>query len=294
MADLTQGISPTPLIPDGKGGSFSPVITQNSDRLQFVVANNDGALTLLQQDPKSGIWATTPLYTPSLNTNLDVQAYTVHITLLDQNSSPMVREAVLLSSTGWVDIIVNGRGCGIAPSGTPVLSDESGTVTLIIPTTDIASFIFTVGNVEGSNLFKSGLDIDPSRKVHEALGQIKTADDLKAAKLQTGGYLLEGSKASDDDLDQAAGALAKLHDQRSKLAAQPNGLRTVARLANHQPGSVRDGQSLGRIICGRNVEGIRSAKSIMDAFWVGQYPDLSKVGTHLSHLRMRGSGLQTV
>ncbi|KAL8710271.1 MAG: hypothetical protein Q9225_007311 [Loekoesia sp. 1 TL-2023] len=267
IADLRQGISPTPLIPEGKGGSFSPVITQSSDRLQFVVADSDGALTLLQQDPESCIWATTPLYTPSLNTNLDVQAYAVHINLFNEDSSPMVLEAVLLSSTGWIDVLVNGRGCGVGPPGTPVLSDESGTVTLIIPTADISSFIFNVGNVEGSTLFKSSQDIDPSFKVNEALSQIKTGGDLKAAKLQTGGYLLDGSNASDDDIDSAAKAIAKLHDQRCNLAAQPNGLRTVAKSINHQPGSVRSGKSLGRIICGSNVERIKGAKSIWDWPW---------------------------
>ncbi|KAL8636711.1 MAG: hypothetical protein Q9228_005928 [Teloschistes exilis] len=175
VANPVQSLFASPLVPDGQGGAFSPAISTNSAALQFVVVNSSGVLSVLQKDQTSHISSSRGLFTPNLNKNIDFQACTVHVNLLQADLTAMVHQAVLISSTGWADIIINGRGVSVGPSGVPVLSDESGTVTLIIPTEDVSSYIFTVGNVQGSNIFQNPISIDPSFKISAALSKIKNS-----------------------------------------------------------------------------------------------------------------------
>ncbi|KAL9584262.1 MAG: hypothetical protein Q9203_004732 [Teloschistes exilis] len=174
LANPVQSLFASPLVPDGQGGAFSPAISTNSAALQFVVVNSSGVLSVLQQDQISHISSSRGLFTPNLNKNIDFQACTVHVNLLQADLTAMVHQAVLISSTGWADIIINGRGVSVGPSGVPVLSDESGTVTLIIPTEDVSSYIFTVGNVQGSNIFQNPITWDGCHWITSTAAKIQS------------------------------------------------------------------------------------------------------------------------
>ncbi|KAL8689150.1 MAG: hypothetical protein Q9218_005112 [Villophora microphyllina] len=273
VANPAQGLVASPLIPDGQGGSFSPVIANDSAALQFVVANSSGALSVLQQDPSSRIWSSTKLFIPNLNKNIDIQAYTVHVNLLQSDMSAMVNQAVLVSSTGWADIIVNGRGVSVGPSGVPVLSDEAGTLTLIIPTEDISSYVFTVGNVDGSNVFRQPITIDPSFKISAALSKISTKSDLLNAPLQSGGHLMDGTSVGPDEIEHAANAIHTLLSQRTVASAKVKAAATTGTLpagqyrTKHVYDTTRSGSELRTMVAGSNMVQIKSAQSIKQMGW---------------------------
>lgn len=84
---------------------------------------------MLQQNVSDGLWNTTPLFTPSLSVNLNFQAYTVHIDLLDASFTPLVEQTILLTSARWSEIVVSGRSVSFGPAGVPVVSDVAETVT---------------------------------------------------------------------------------------------------------------------------------------------------------------------
>ena len=274
VANPAPGLLGSPLIPDGKGGSFSPVISKNSAALQFAVADSSGALSLLQQDPISRIWSSTHLFIPNLNKNVDFQAYTVHVNLLQADMSAMVNQAVLVSSTGWADIIVNGRALSVGPSGVSVLSDESGTVTLIIPTEDISSYVFTVGNVPGSTVFQQPITIDPSFKISAALSKVSQASDLLNAPLQSGGHLMDGTSVSAGEIQHAATAISTLTTQRAVAHLKVQAAASTGTLAVNQssgsfaPGTTRSGTELRAMVAGNGIAQIKAAQSIKQMGWV--------------------------
>jgi hypothetical protein len=263
-----------PLIPNGQGGIFSPLVSADGASVQLVVADASGNLSMLMQDTMSGLWTNTPFYTPSLTQNVSFQSYTVHINVLDASLTSLTNYSVLLKSVGWVDITVNGAAVRVGPSGTPLATDDDGVLTLLIPTDDIASYVFTVDNVPGDTVFKSPVSVDPSFKVNNTLAGIKTKEDLQNQPLQTGGHLLDGTTVPVDQIEQAADAIHTLHQERTNAAKDGSRLVRSARerRLEHDPGSVRSGTSLGRLLCGQDLDSIRNAEGILDMAWVSCTP----------------------
>lgn len=269
-ANPTVGVVAAPLIPDGQGGIFSPLVSTDGVSVQLVVADASGNLSMLMQDTASGIWTNTPFYTPSLTENVDFQSYTVHINVLDASLSAMTNYSVLLKCVGWVDMTVNGAAVRVGPTGTPLSTDDDGVLTLLIPTDDIASYVFTVDNVPGDTVFKTPVTVDPSFKVNAALASIQHKEDLQKQPLQTGGHLMDGTTVPADQIEQAAQAIHSLHQQRTAVPRDGSRLVRSARerRLEHDPGSVRSGKSLGRFLCGQHLDSIRNAESVKDMAWV--------------------------
>lgn len=108
VADLVRNIATVPLLPNGKGGRFSALLSQDGKIQHLIVADSYGVLTMLQQNVSDGIWNVTPLLTPSLSVNHDFQAYTVHIDLLDASLTPLADQTILLTNIRCSKIVVNG------------------------------------------------------------------------------------------------------------------------------------------------------------------------------------------
>jgi hypothetical protein len=265
------GILTAPLIPNGAGGIFSPLISADGLALQLIVADSSGNLSMLTQDTTTGLWDQTPFYTPSLSQNVDFQAYTVHVNLENPDLTPMTNQAILLSSSGWTNIVVNGRSVAVGPAGTPVFTDADGILTLLIPSEDISSYVFTIDNLKGNlPIFNKPIPIDPTFKVNNELASIKQGSDLRNASLQTGGHLLDGTTVSEDQIDQAALAISALNGQRQFLAADGRRFERSPRDRRliFEPGAVRPGKSLGHLLCGHRTDRVHSANSITDMAWV--------------------------
>jgi hypothetical protein len=81
------------------------------------------------------------------------------------------------------------------------------------------------------------------------------------------GRNLDGSRASDEDIDAAAGAISQLPDLKPQLERQTM-LRTGRASANNRlaftPGKVRAGTDLGVELAGWNSDQITGLKAIVD------------------------------
>lgn len=270
VVDPIRNILTTPLLPDDRGGRFSALLSQDGTILQLLIADAYGVLTMLQKNVSDGIWNVIPLSTPSLSANLDFQAYTVHINLLDASFIPLADQTVLLTSARWSEVVVNGRHVSVGPAGIPVVSDGAGTVTLLIPTEDISASTFSISNVHGSSLLDRSVPIDPTFKVNQKLQAINTGDDLRTAKLQSGETLLSGLNVPAREVDEAAEAIVQL---RSRVpSSQTISPDTPARIDESRlkcwPGSVRRGAELGQILAGHRTHRIIESNSIQTMFWV--------------------------
>lgn len=264
-----QIILTSPLLADGRGGRFSALLSPNEYILQLIVADNNGALTMLQQNVSDGIWSPIPLFTPSLSEIVEIQAYTVHIDLLDGNHTPLANRKVLLSSPRWGEVLVNGRSVNVGPNGVPVVSDGAGTVTLVVPTEDISASTFSLYNVSGDYLFQSPVPIDPTFKVNQKLKTINRGQDLRNATLQSGGTLLKDLGVTDAAADEAANAIVQLHNKLSlaQVTSPDSAIEIAENQSNFRPG-VRRGADLGRIVAGHNAHRIIESRSIKTALWV--------------------------
>jgi len=212
-AELTNVQLPVQVIPDGQGGNFAPFISP-SGKQEFIVSDMDGVLSLFEQDTVLGLWKPVPLFTPALETTVQVRAYTSQITIADGNKLPMVNSEVVLKSSGSVTIIANGQQMTIDPSGTPVRTDHSGLLTLIIPTEDIHSYEFFVQAPGGKGpVFM----VDPTEKVNQELSKIQTGKDLEDARLQDGSKLLAGTKLNSKEIEQAAKAIVAILSAHRKI-----------------------------------------------------------------------------
>ena len=268
-----QNLNPTPLIPNNQGGTFAPLVSAANQSLQVIVSDSHGALTILQEDSLSGIWTSSPFYTPSLDQNLEMQAYTVHLNLQNADLTPMVDQTISLSSTGLVEVVVNGRSTIVGPAGVDSTTDGSGTITIIVPSPDISSYVFHVDNASnGPKLFSEPVFIDPTFKVNDQLAKIENGNDLREAKLQDGTPLLAGSPADKQDVDEAGTYIGVLTKERAKyvdnLSNHRGNKRPPRENAHFKPGTKRRGQDLGKFVCGRHTRIIKESDSITDTAWV--------------------------
>lgn len=210
--DLATVASPIPVIPERQGGRFSVFKSNTEGYEQLIVSDSAGALSLIRHDPALGFWKPTPFYTPTLDKIVDVRCYTMQTSVLDENKKPYANSEVLLKSSGYADVLVNGLSVQASPTGVPAVTDQEGLLTIIIPTDGIESNTFSVTALDDdksrSETSKDALPLDPTGKVYDALAKIQNGDDLKNARTQTGQSVIQNPDLSDDDIDQAAKAIA--------------------------------------------------------------------------------------
>ncbi|RHZ58240.1 uncharacterized protein CDV56_106126 [Aspergillus thermomutatus] len=212
-ADFSEVQHPIPVLARRQGGRFSVFKSPSLGQDQIIVSDSGGSLSLIRHDPQLGLWKPTPFYTPTLDKVVELKSYTTQIWVYNDDDSPRVDGEVLLQSSGYVDILMNGMPLQISPSGTPVVTDQEGLLTLIVPTDDISTYTFTVASTEGVSA-SDGAVVDPAVKVYDALSKIQTGDDLKNARLQNGDRLLESNSLDDYDLNEAAQAVAAAVSRR--------------------------------------------------------------------------------
>lgn len=284
--DISSPLQSVPLIPEGHGGTFSPFLSPDGLTKQVVVANKGGQITLLQQDSVSGAWSKSPFYIPNLDENVVFEAYMTLVSITESDSKPLADKTVLLKSPqGWADILVNGRSLTVGPSGTRVVTDYSGALTLITPTEDLSGWPSTISDPGGGHeiLFGSNFEVGPTEKAAKKLKTIKSGNDQRDAKLEVGTKVLDGSRASDEDIDAAASAISQLTHLKPQLERQTV-LRTGHASANHRlaftTGKVRAGTDLGVELAGWNSDQITGSKAIVD---LGEVCGINGFATHETH-----------
>ncbi|OTA69582.1 hypothetical protein K449DRAFT_418966 [Hypoxylon sp. EC38] len=233
---LSKGTT-TPLLPKGRAGRISPLLAAHGSgkATSYVLSvGKTGNLTLLQQDPASKIWQNYPFYHASATNMTEVKGYTLRIqAVLDQaasedkeNEKSLIPNCWLrLYSSGTIRCLVNGLEAELSRDGSWFRTDMDGTIHVIFETSDASChkvFVdcFCAGNSSPSN--PNGLRIlnapplNPSAKVIAKLSNIKSGDDLLAARTQKGERVL-GSNVSKADADKAASAIAMLVGHLDKV-----------------------------------------------------------------------------
>lgn len=279
-ADL---LSPMPVILRHQGGTFSVFKSATDGYEQLLVSDSASALSMIRYDPALGLWNPTPFYTPALEKVLDIRCYTMQIAVSNADKKPYIYSEVLLKSSGYVDILVNGLSVQATPTGLPVVTDQDGVLTLIVPTNGVSSYTFSLATTDDADDSEGTFPIDPTVKVYDALSKIQNGDNLKNAQTQTGQSLLQNSKLSDNDIDQAAKAIATAVSARDSVLVK-KGLIPESRVAI-SPYKVRFGHDLDKL------EG--SPRGVLDLPAVG---GPTRLIVHLSnsvtpHHRVHGTGL---
>ncbi|KEF61146.1 uncharacterized protein A1O9_02711 [Exophiala aquamarina CBS 119918] len=253
---FTSPLGAVLLLPEGAGGSFSPFVQQEGLTQQIIVANISGDLKVIQQDSVSGIWSGKPYYIPDLNENIDYDGYMTDMIFTAENGKPLIEQVVMLKASGHSEIIVNGRHVLVGPQGTKVLTDDMGKLALLTPTDDIATDIFTVTNAgdDHPDILPPGMEIeiDPADKVHAKLDLIQSGDDLRNAKLPNGEGILDGTDASDEDIDNVATVIRDINKERNNMKNRSK--QGIAAKRFTSPDAPR------RVVGGRNVESLMARR----------------------------------
>ena len=280
--DFTTVESPIPVIPKRQGGTFSVFKSATDGYEQILVSDQAGVLSLIRYDPALDFWHSTPFYTPALEKVIDIRCYYMQITVFDADKKPCINSEVMLKSSGYVDILVNGLSVQVSPNGLPIVTDQDGVLALTVPTGNISSYTFSVTTVDEARDSEGPLPIDPTVKVYDALSKIRTGDDLKNVKTQTGKSLLQDSKLSDGDIDQTAGAIAQAVNNRNLLLVK-KGLLPASKAA----------ESLDKARFGHNLDRLESSpRGIIDMFEVSGVIHLIILlhGSITRHNRVHGTG----
>ncbi|EFY95145.2 hypothetical protein X797_010128 [Metarhizium robertsii] len=210
MTDTHFGV-PDPVavqvVPDHQGGYFAPFKSTPSACEAFVFANNVGNIAMLEQGKSSQIWKPVPIVQPSLDKVIEVQSYMTQIKPISASGAPLLNHPVILRSSGETSVIVNGRGVVATNAGVAVMTDQSGLLTLTVPTDDISTPKFSVTDASPGSESAKSLAVDPADKINQRLCKIKHKEDLDIDLGPGQGKLLDGTKLTPQEIEEVAGCI---------------------------------------------------------------------------------------
>ncbi|KAK3337258.1 hypothetical protein B0T19DRAFT_396897 [Cercophora scortea] len=275
--------SPVQLIPDGRGGKFAPFIDPVTNAQQLMVAAGDGSLSLLHQDtPGTGLWKRMPYATPVLDKTVNVESFFVHCTVQNEDGTTHAHARVLLQCSGYTTVYLNGRTIELGPGGVEVTTDARGSLGLVVPAPDVSSFTYLVRDVQGQDktIFDGQVHVVISDKnLHDRLSRIKSEEDLKKEKLQSGELLLSRARGmTDRQLNEVAEAIQRLEAARTeRLSKEMNASATsagassptqaAAALVEVQRSTLLCGHNLGALVHACETAG--GAKDMLWSMWDG-------------------------
>lgn len=216
--DFQSPDPPVQVVPDHQGGYFAPFKATSSSCETFVFANSVGNLSMLEQDAKSGIWKTIPLIQPSLDKTIQMQSYMTQIKPLNASGGPLVNHPVILRASGDTSVIVNGRSVLATKKGISVRTDQTGLLTLTVPTDDISTHTFTVTDASRASTKSTQKFVDPAHKINQKLSKIQHKEDLNIDLGPSKGKLLDGTKLTPEQIEQVAGNIHQLMKTRHSIA----------------------------------------------------------------------------
>lgn len=238
---------PVLLLPEGRATSFAPLITGPSPSdasgqpiWQRVVANDSfGNLTLLEQGSDRGLWRRKPFYSNDDSSLYHVKSYSMTIKAFDASGSPVKDGSIQVSSASAVTGLLNGGAVTLTAAGDWYKADGQGTLNFIIPAESIASQALTITGLQdsqGGTLQIEKVVFDPANKPLTKLGStlesLKSGNDLKNVKTQTGKPLFDSSNMpSDEDLSHGLDCLKTLHAAYTDLPSDGSAVSGASALS---------------------------------------------------------------
>jgi hypothetical protein len=223
----------TPLIAPGKGGDIAGFVDHSGRNALFVCDTNNN-MTYMEQAPDTLLWKQTPFWIPSALETLKLHSYMTRVVIHDEKEAVVPGAWVALSSTGWVDVVINGAPVQLGQNPTSIQADAEGAVSIINPATDLSSYRFSVSEILDSDkkAIHSGppIPIDPMAKVNVALSGM-TTEKLSSAKGSDGQAVFGDCTA--EQLEQAAGALKDIESVRlSKESVKDGATSTLSAVSS--------------------------------------------------------------
>ncbi|KAF3184483.1 hypothetical protein TWF788_005187 [Orbilia oligospora] len=179
VTDLSNGSTGT-LLTEGNSTRFSSISAAAEDsnpsktRLNTLLSiDEDGNLTLLQQSSHDSRWNRYPFYHASDSGTLETKGYAVRIQVTpggeggdsDEDPSMIPYCSLLVSSSGYIKGLVNGKEVELSQAGIWLRTDATGVLTIVFTTTDVSG-----QNIEVES-FRPGKRLDTSDFNKQQLGQ---------------------------------------------------------------------------------------------------------------------------
>jgi hypothetical protein len=227
LSDLNSG-QLIQLVADGEGGRISTMLAAQEAGGSLLVdtlisADQTGVLTLLQCGSDTGMWQAVPFYEPSATNNIEVPSFTLRFMATSDDPTQPVQNCQLhIVASGAVAAISNGVRTTIDQNGRWYQADTVGAVSIIVSTSDMASFTFQMDQFQAQGQPPVSLQspvLNPNAKMNAKLATITTGNDLLNAYTQSGHHLIDPGSVSKDDANAAAQVLGELNKKQILLGA---------------------------------------------------------------------------
>ncbi|PVF91371.1 hypothetical protein CPB86DRAFT_878560 [Serendipita vermifera] len=221
------------LLRDGAGGQISGLLSsKNKDNLlvnTLLSVNESGDLTILQQASDTGMWESHPFFIPATTENLEIPSFTIRIQAHPDTVAPQGNTLgcqLHLTASGFVRVQSNGRTAVLDRNGAWYQADHTGTVTIIIATTDISCCTLQVDKFKAPKHDEIPLNVPvlaPSSKLNHKLAQIKDGKDLLDATTQSGKKLIEPGTVPLEEANEVASMIKALSEEH-RIMTQPENI----------------------------------------------------------------------
>lgn len=149
---------------------------QKSNNVIFAFTNGTNLVKLIQ-NPTTSIWDERNIVLPSTDINnvLSFKTYTTHIQVSKEDNLVADNQTVNIIATSPVSVYINNKFTILSPSiPYNVITDATGTITILQETQEISCVSYKVGVSDSSDV----IDINPMVKIMKTMEGIKSGDDL--------------------------------------------------------------------------------------------------------------------
>lgn len=142
---------------------------------QLVSVLSDNTLNYQWQDPATSLWRGEDVPLQDAGAARQFTSYTTAIHFEDEAHTPMIGMTVLLTSSQWTYVTINGYAWELSPdSPVEVQTDASGSLTIIAPTLTIGTPVYHVQPKPQAGSAPDNLN--PAAKVVDRLANVTAAD----------------------------------------------------------------------------------------------------------------------
>lgn len=142
---------------------------------QLVSVLSDNTLNYQWQDPATSLWRGEDVPLQDAGAARQFTSYTTAIHFEDEAHTPMIGMTVMLTSSQWTYVTINGYAWELSPdSPVEVQTDASGSLTIIAPTLTIGTPVYHVQPKPQAGSAPDNLN--PAAKVIDRLANVTAAD----------------------------------------------------------------------------------------------------------------------
>lgn len=203
------------------------------DNTVFAHVKNE-QLTQLVQDSVTRDWNSRNILLPSTDMQdvVTMGSFNTRLACRDDNNIGIPQVEVNLTATSPIGVYINDSYSTLVPGNAlKVATDARGIINIYQPTHDMTAVCYKASLVKESGV---SIDINPGAKVKDRLSNIKSADDLKNAKITNSDGTTQSllpQNVSQEDLQAAVGSIKDLVKIYSSLPEDGSLQKTAPKAA---------------------------------------------------------------